>query len=152
MRTMLYLLTSLIMSAQDPLPIRAWALDLQTGLGSDPMVKIELAPRGCWDGLILGVSQRPAARTHQRAGEATVEVWDLLPPSSSRHEAFSLFLVSLRERLSKALAVPPPTNLAIDLREIMANDPSNPQKLDLTKVKSMQERFNRLPPDGSPVR
>ena len=34
----------------------------------------------------------------------------------------------------------------------MATNPSEPQKLDLTKVKSMQERFNRLPPDGAGVK
>ena len=34
----------------------------------------------------------------------------------------------------------------------MQSDPSQPQKLDLTKVKAMQERFNRLPPNRSTVR
>jgi hypothetical protein len=34
----------------------------------------------------------------------------------------------------------------------MVSDPSNPQKLDLTRVQSMQERFNRLPPNGSLAR
>ncbi len=81
-----------------------------------------------------------------------MEVWDLLPPSSPRREAFSLYLGSLRERLSRAFAQPPPKLQALELSEIMLSDPSNPQKLDLTKVKSMQDRFNRLPPNGSPVK
>jgi hypothetical protein len=34
----------------------------------------------------------------------------------------------------------------------MLSDPSNPQVLDLTKVKSMQDRFNVLPPNGSPLK
>ncbi len=152
MRTEFFLLVSLMVSAQDPLPIREMALDLQTDLGVDSVVKIHLVPRGCWDGLILGISRRPAPRATRQAGEATVEVWDLLPPSSPRQEAFDLFLVSLRESLSKALVLPLPKNQAIELREIMASDPSNPQELDLTKVKSMQERFNRLPPNGSLVK
>lgn len=49
-------------------------------------------------------------------------------------------------------AVPPPKHQALELSEIMQNDPSTPQKLDLTKVKSMQDRFNRNPPNGSPVK
>jgi hypothetical protein len=84
--------------------------------------------------------------------EAMVEVWDLLPPGSPRHEAFGVFLGSLRERLSRAWLVPPPTHQAIELSEIMANDPGTPQKLDLTKVKSMQDRFNRLPPNRTTVK
>jgi hypothetical protein len=85
-------------------------------------------------------------------GEATVEVWDLLPPDSPRRESFALYLRLLQERLSRALTQPPPKLQALELSELMANDPSQPQKLDLTKVKSMQEHFNRLPPNGSPVR
>jgi hypothetical protein len=85
-------------------------------------------------------------------GEATVEVWDLLPPDSPRRDSFARYLRLLQERLSKALAQPPPTNHAIELSEIMASDPSQPQNLDLTKVKSMQERFNRLPPNGLPAK
>jgi hypothetical protein len=151
MRTRLCFLLTSVLAAQDPSPIQDLSLDLRTDLGSEPSERIQLAPRGCWDGLTLRVSQRPVSKPDRRAGEATVEVWDLLPPTSPRHEAFDFFLVSLRDRLSKALAQPPPKNQAIELREIMASDPSNPQELNLTNVKSMQERFNRLPPNGSPV-
>jgi hypothetical protein len=81
-----------------------------------------------------------------------VAVWDLLPPASPRREAFALYLKNMRERLAKAWLAPPPKHQAIELSEIMFNDPNTPQKLDLTKVKSMQERFNRMPPAGSPVK
>jgi hypothetical protein len=87
----------------------------------------------------------------QRTGEATVEVWDLLPPPSPRCEAFDFFMAPLRDHLSKALALPPPSHQAIELNQFMLSDPSQLQKLDLTKVESMQERFNRLPPNGSPM-
>jgi len=119
-------------------------------LGADPAAGIQLAPPGCWDGLLLGAAARPTRRP--LGSEATVEVWDLLPPSSPRREAFSLYLGGLRERLSRAFALPPPKLQALELSDIMQSDPSQPQKLDLTKVKSMQERFNRLPPSGLPVR
>lgn len=127
------------------------ALDLRTELGTDPASRIQLAPPGCFEGLILGSVARRAPAAG-RAGQATVEVWDLLPPGSPRREAFALYLTSLRERLSKAWLAPPPSHGFIELGEIMLNDPSSPQKLDLTKVKSMQDRFNQLPPNGSPVK
>ena len=71
---------------------------------------------------------------------------------SLRSETFGFYLSNLRARLSRALAVPPPKHQALELNEIMFSDPGNPQKLDLIKVKSLQERFNRLPPNGSPVK
>ena len=82
--------------------------------------------------------------------EATVEVWDLAPPELGRAATFSLFLDTLRRSLSRAWETPPPSHQAIELVDFVLSDPSNPQKLDLTKVQSMQERFNRLPPNGSP--
>jgi hypothetical protein len=54
--------------------------------------------------------------------------------------------------LSKAWELPLPSHQSLELSEIMLSDPSSPQKLDLTKVKSLQDRFNVLPPNGSPVR
>lgn len=137
---------------QEPRPAPALVLDLGSDLGTDPMSRIQLTPAGCWNGLILGAVARPMPPDRKRAGEATVEVWDLLPPSRPRAEAFTLYLDALRERLAKAWLAPPPSHGFIELAEIMANDPSSPQKLDITKVKSMQDRFNRLPPNGSPVK
>jgi hypothetical protein len=84
--------------------------------------------------------------------EATVEVWDLAPSELGRAVTFSLFMATFRGSLSRAWELPPPSHQAIELTELMLSDPSNPQKLDLTKVQSMQERFNRLPPNGSPVK
>jgi hypothetical protein len=141
--------------AQEPGPIKTPDLDLRTSLGQNTMALICLAPRGCWNGLVLGADPnlpRPESTRRKRPGEATVEVWDLLPPSRPRAEAFTLYLESLRERMSKAWLAPPPKHQSIELGEFMQSDPSNPQHLDLTRVKSLQERFNQLPPNGSPVR
>ena len=38
-----------------------------------------------------------------------MEVWSLAPPESPRREAFSLYLGTLKERLSKAWLAPPPS-------------------------------------------
>lgn len=140
--------------AQTPGPIKAPVLDLRTGLGQNPRDLICLAPEGCWNGLVLGADPklpRPESTHRKRSGEATVEVWDLIPPSRPKAEAFALYLESLRERMSKAWLSPPPTHQSIELGEFMQSDPSNPQHLDLTRVKSLQERFNQLPPNGSPA-
>jgi hypothetical protein len=153
MRALLCLLIPWFLAAQEPEVIQGLALDLHTKLGADSAARIQLVTPGCWDGLLLSstiVPQTP--RTARRTAEATVEVWDLAPRESPRTRAFGLFLEALRERLAKALAAPPPKYQALELSEIMANDPSTPQKLDLTKVKSMQDRFNRLPPSGSPAK
>jgi hypothetical protein len=127
-------------------------LDLRTDLGSDLVAQIRLAPSGCWNGLLLGASTPPARPKPRRPAEATVEIWDLALRESPRHEAFGLYLGALRKRLSKALELPPPSHQSIELSEFMLSDPANPQKLDLTRVESMQERFNKLPPNGSPVK
>ncbi|GLH72966.1 hypothetical protein GETHLI_14680 [Geothrix limicola] len=146
------LLSATLLVAQEAAPLPS--LELRTHLGGDSATDIRLAPKGCWDGLILGVlAQTPGSATPRlRRGQATVEVWDLMPATTPRHEAFALYLGELRASLSRAWLVPPPKHQALELNEIMANDPSSPQKLDLTKVKSMQERFNRLPPSGSTVK
>ena len=141
-----------ILAAQEPAPLRELELDLRTELGSDPASGIRLAPRGCWDGLILSAASRPTLPARQRQAEATVEVWDLALRESPRERTFWFFLGDLRNSLSRALELPPPKHQAIELSEFMATDPGAPQNLDLTKVKSMQDRFNRLPPNGSPVR
>jgi len=107
--------------------------------------------RGCWDGL-LGVAPRSMPPRRRSLAEATVEVWDWSLPEAGRGATFSVYLDTLRQRLSRALEVPPPGHAALELNDLMHSDPGNPQKLDLTRVKSMQDRFNRLPPNGSPVR
>lgn len=152
MNAPLLLLLPWLLVSQEPELLRSHTPDLQMTLGVDPLSQIHLAPTGCWDGLLLGAALRPEAPVPQRSGEATVAVWDLLPPTSPRGETFALYLATMRERLSKAWLAPPPKHQAIELCEVMSNDPSTPQKLDLTKVISLQGRFNRMPPAGSPVK
>jgi hypothetical protein len=128
-------------------------LDLHTDLGTDPDAQILLVPRGCLDGLVLGATQSsPRPKKGPGMPEATVEVWDLALVEAPRREAFRLYWEALRLRLRRAMTLPPPSHGAIELGEFMSSDPSNPQKLDLTKVQSMQERFNRIPPNGSPAK
>ncbi len=150
MRILCCLLLASILAAQAPEPGFGGPPDHWSALSADPVAGIQLAPPGCWAGLLLGAAAGLPRR--QLGSEATVEVWDLLPPGSPRRETFSLYLGGLRERLSRAFAQPPPKLQALELSDIMQSDPSQPQKLDLTKVKAMQERFNRLPPNGSPVK
>jgi hypothetical protein len=151
MRALFCLLLTPILASQEPLAVRELALDLRTELGKDPGAGISLAPHGCWDGMILAAPARPLQTLRKAPAEATVEVWDFPFQESTRSLTFGLYLDALRQRLSKALDLPPPKHQAIELGEIMATDPSSPQKLDLTKVKSMQDRFNRPPPSRSPV-
>lgn len=144
---LLSLLMMPLLAAQAPV-----SLDLRPELGADPAGLIRLAPIGCWDGLFQGLTPRPAAVRPRRLGEATVEVTDFLLPDGGRQESFLEHRALFRERLLKAFALPPPKLQSLELSELMQSDPSQPQKLDLTRVKSMQDRFNRLPPGGSPVK
>lgn len=150
MRVLLGLLLPVFLTAQGKEVGRALDLDLRTDLGGDPMVQIRLVPPGCWDGLLLGAATRPQKPRRGVSG-ATVEVWDLASKESERAASFSLYLEGLKKRLSKAMDVSPPSHGSLELGDFMQSDPTQPQKLDLTKVKSMQERFNQLPPNGSPV-
>lgn len=152
MRTLICLLLTGFLASQEAPRVPLPALDLRSELGADPAAGLCLAPRGCWDGLVLGIRSRHPSQVQIRSGQTTVEVWDLLPPSSPRQEGFALYATTLRERLSKAWLAPPPPHGAIELSEFMFTDPASPQKLDPTKVKSMQERFNRMPPNGSPAK
>lgn len=128
----------------------AGKLDLHTDLGA-PTEQIRLVRAGCWDGLILGVIAKPLKPSRLEAAGATVEVWDLAYRESPRHEVFTIYLKALRERLSAAFELPPPKHQALELGDFVLSDPSHPEQLDLSKVKSMQERFNP-PPRVAPVR
>ena len=152
MRTLICLLLPALLGAQESVPEPRLVLDLQSQLSRDPLAAIRLVPPGCWESLVQGSPLARTPPTHQRSGEATVEVWDVASQLSLRSETFGFYLRNLRTQLSKALAVPPPSHQAIELSEIMGSDPTQPQMLDLIKVKSLQERFNRLPPNGSPVK
>ncbi len=128
-------------------------LDLRTDLGGDPAAQIHLVPAGIWDGLLLASQTPPPqpARLRGRAAGATVEVADFLPAGSRRAEAFAFYLGDLRTRLMKGFQAPPPSQGWIELGEFMASDPSHPEESNLDRARSLQERFNRVPPSGSPV-
>jgi hypothetical protein len=127
-------------------------LDLRTTLGTEPASAITLVPPGIWDGLFLAsrAPARPAAKRRGRA-EATVEVSDFFLPTNARTEAFRLFAQDLRERIRRGFQAPPPSQGQIELGEFMAADPSRPDASNLGRAQSLQERYNRVPPNGSPV-
>jgi hypothetical protein len=149
MRIALCLLLASLLLAQETENLPPSPLRLHTWDCSDWTTRIQLVSSGCWDGLLLSVAQRPALTRSKASAQATVEVWDLIYREPPRQEAFNLYLKTLRQSLSKAMAVPPASHGSIELAELMASDPSNPQKLDLEKVQSLQNRFNRMPPPSS---
>ncbi|WP_257305485.1 hypothetical protein [Geothrix campi] len=147
MRTLLVTLLFVpFLTAQD-----GGGLDLHTDLGTPAGAQIRLVPPGCWDGLVLGASVRPPQPSRRNQAGATVEVWDLAIREAPRREAFTLYLKALGERLAQAFMAPPPSHGKIELNELVQSDPSSPQKLDLIRVESMQQRFNP-PPRLAPVR
>ena len=131
-------------------PLVAQEAGLGLRLGSNSLEQIRLAPPGCWDSLVLHAAPRSLGPRLRTDGQATVEVWDLVPRESRRTQTFSFYLDTLRQRLSRGFQAPPPSHGAIELGELMQEGTTNPQKLDLTRVKSLQERFNQLPPNGTP--
>ena len=128
-------------------------LDLRTDLGGDPAAQIRLVPAGIWDGLLLASQPPPPqpSRLRGRAAGATVEVADFLPPGSRRTEAFARYKLDLYQRLALAFQNPPASDAAIDLGIFMATDPTHPEQMNQSMVRSLQDRFNRVPPSGSPV-
>lgn len=133
------LLLSSCMAAQE-----VGKLELHTDLGAPP-AQIPLVTPGCWDGMILSIASKALKPSRREPTGATVEVWDFAYRESPRREVFTLYLKGLRERLSAAFELPPLKHQALELGEIMLSDPSHPEQLDLTKVRSMQERFNPAP-------
>ena len=131
-----------------------WAQEPGTstlGLGTAP---IDLAPPGCRERLLLSLTQgattpkqKPkASKCRRPVPEATVEVWDFAFQETLTHETFRLFqeqlLLSIRENWRFA----PPSHGRIDLA-IQAGGAGS----DMKMAQSLQQRFNRLPPNGSPV-
>ena len=79
-----------------------------------------------------------------------MEVLDFALPESPREAGFRFFLNDLRQRLSQAMAVPPPAYGQADLA-ILAGcvaSQGNALGLDMVMVRSLQDRFNSLPPSG----
>ena len=126
-------------------------LDLRTRLGSDPLAGIALVLPGSWNGPLQGRTTAPLKQTRRGTPGKTVEVWDFALRESPLDTGFRLLQSELREKLNRAWEVPPAKHQSLELNDFMQSDPSRPQDLDLTRVQSMQERFNRLPPSGSPV-
>ncbi|GLH70575.1 hypothetical protein GETHPA_21080 [Geothrix rubra] len=127
-------------------------LDLRTDLGCDPATRIHLVPPGCFDGLLFAAQARSAPPAPRRGVPgATVEVADFLPPGNRRTESFAFYLADLRTRLLRGFQAPPPSHGQIELAEFVGSDPSHPEASNLDRVRSLQDRFNRVPPSGSPV-
>jgi hypothetical protein len=153
MRNLFCLLLPLTLAAQEVPPGEGLGLDLRRELGSDPTTRIHLITSGCWDGLLLSPAAPQTVRMWQRRrAEATVEVWDVAFQESLGNRTFHLFFEDLRSRLLRAFASPPASHGAIELSQFMLSDPANPQQTNLNTVRSLQDRYNRLPPNGSPVR
>jgi hypothetical protein len=146
-RSVLALLIALPLAAASP----ELRLDLRTTLGTDPSTEITLIPPGIWDGLLLAARAPVQHSGRQGIAEATVEVSDFALRTSAREVSFALYLQDLRKRLLRGFQLPPPSHGKIELAEFVGSDPTRPQDLELTRVQSLQERFNRLPPSGSPV-
>lgn len=147
LRAALPLLATVLLAAAPDL-----RMDLRTDLGSDPAAQIRLVPPGIWDGLLLGSrTPAPPPRNHRDRPGATVAVSDFLTPSHPRAESLRLYVADLRERLLRGFQAPPPSQGALELREFMESDPSHPELSTLERTQSMQERYNRVPPNGSPV-
>ena len=112
---------------------------------------IALVLPGSWNGLLLGRATAPLKQTRRSTPGKIVEVWDFALRESPLDTGFRLLRSDLQEKLNRAWEVPPAKHQSLELSEFMQSDPSRPQDSDLTCVQSMQERFNRLPPSGSPV-
>jgi hypothetical protein len=135
------LLAATVLAAQGP--SSPW--EGRVPLGSDPLEQIRLTPPGCWKGLVLAAPPPSVGPRGRATPGATVEVWDFTFQESPRSRNFALFLRDFRSSLLQALESPPPSYGAIELGEFMASDPSQPQRLDLTRVQSLQDRYNRPP-------
>lgn len=127
-------------------------LAFHPSLGTDPAGAIRLAPPGCFDGLLFAAQTRSVQPSPRRGMPgATVEVADFLPPENPRAESFAFYLADLQTRLLRGFQAPPPSHGKIELAEFVGSDPSHPEASNLDRARSLQERFNRVPPSGSPV-
>ena len=147
-RAALPLLAALTLAAAPP-DLR---LAFHPTLGANPAEAIRLVLPGCFDGLLFAAQTRSAQPPPRRGVPgATVEVADSLPPENRRTESFAFYLSDLRTRLLRGFQAPPPSHGKIELAEFMGSDPSHPEESNLDRARSLQDRFNRVPPSGSPV-
>lgn len=149
-----WFLTPSLLAAQAPgaAPPTEPALEARMPLGADPAAQIRLVPPGSWAGLMLSAAAKPAAppaSRRRRVAEATVEVWDVAFRESPRQETFRLFREALIQSIRGIWRFAPPSHARIDAG-IRAGD-GRGGGTDAAMVRSMQQRFNSLPPNGSPV-
>ncbi|MBI1751714.1 MAG: hypothetical protein HY014_11890 [Acidobacteria bacterium] len=146
-----WLLAPVFLAAQGP-SAEALALGGRPPLGSDPAAQIQLVPTGSWAGLMLSVTAKPALAPpprRRRMAEATVEVWDVAFRETPRQETFRLFREALLQSIRGIWRFAPPSHGRIDAG-IRAGNGSG-TGTDVAMVQSLQQRFNSLPPNGSPV-
>ncbi len=145
MRLLTCLLVFLPLAAQDAVGLPVTSPGFRSRFETDPLTRVQLVSPGCWEGLLLNAALRPLPAPQRRAGQATVEVWDLAYHETPRQETFGLYERDLRKSLTRLMTQPPSSHAAIELGELMFTDPAHPERLDLTRVQSLQERFNRPP-------
>ncbi|WLT31217.1 hypothetical protein [Geothrix sp. PMB-07] len=152
MRPLPWILAPAFLTAQAPGAMEAPTLDVRPQLGIDPAAQIQLVPAGSWAGLMLSVTTQPIhppASRRRRVAEATVEVWDVAFRETPRQETFRLFREALIQSLRGIWRLAPPSHSRIDA-SIRAGNGSG-AGTDTAMVQSLQQRFNSLPPNGSPV-
>lgn len=131
-------------------------LDRHMALGSETPAEIPLTPKGCWEGLLLSVAAattpHPAAPPsgQRRVAEATVEVWDVVFQETRSQETFRLFRDQLLLSIRQNWRFAPPSHGRIEAG-IRAGD-GRGGGTDMAMTQSLQQRFNALPPNGSPLR
>lgn len=151
MRPLPWFLTPAFLAAQMP-ATEPPSLGGRAPLGSDPAARIQLVPAGTWAGLMLSATARPvlALPSRRRTLEATVEVWDVAFRETPRQETFRLFREALLQSIRSIWRFAPASHARIDAG-IRAGD-GRGGGTDAAMVRSLQKRFNPLPPNGSPVR
>lgn len=152
MRRLLCLLFPVFLSAQEGGQGLGLTLNLKTALDEDPTSRIRLAPKGCWEGLLLR-SASPSPPARKRKNEAIVEVWDVAFQETPRQATFRLFRDALLQDIARALALPLASYAQQDLAIIggYVARHGSAAGVDNVVVQSLQNRFNALPPNGSPV-
>ena len=147
MKPLVLLLLAPALGAQQP---------FTSSLGQEPVTRIDLAPAGCWEGLLLSArqgvsvpSQKPKASERTRIPEATVEILDFAYQETRAQETFRLFREQLLLNIRENWRFAPPSHGRMDLAIRGSGLPGKGN--DLAMVQSLHQRFNRLPPHGSPA-
>jgi hypothetical protein len=156
MRKLIFLLLFPIVLFAQRQTVEKPVLNFNTTLGTDPVSQIHLVTPGCWNGLMMATtgtvltSNLPNKKSNShlhRIPEATVEVRDFLFEEPIDKQTFRLFMKDLLLCIKQNWQFAPATHGQIDAA-IRANGGGT----DMAMVQSLQQRFNRLPPNGSPVK